>query len=320
MTAVNIDQRSARSYWTINRDHSERAFRLARRHSALVRFLRIALPLVIVLAAVGITLKTYLNPLFNPLPIQVGNVILSGTRITMDHPRIDGFTHDARPYALTAEKAIQDLRKPDSVELHNVEANVQMQDLGKLQLTAPLGFYNTKKELLKLEQNILITSTKGYEGRLKEATVDIGRGHVTSNHPVEMRMLQGTLDANRMEIINSGDLIRFDHGVRMTITQPLSHPSGKTASSAAVANHQGSVATPQPTDKTLPQATPTNVADPAPPPTTALSQPAPKIVYTFLRRLPPHDPRRATQNHPVTAAKTVLIEFPERRPRNFVGR
>lgn len=303
MTAVNIDQRSARSYWTINRDHSERAFRLARRHSALVRFLRIALPLVIVLAAVGITLKTYLNPLFNPLPIQVGNVILSGTRITMDHPRIDGFTHDARPYALTAEKAIQDLRKPDSVELHNVEANVQMQDLGKLQLTAPLGFYNTKKELLKLEQNILITSTKGYEGRLKEATVDIGRGHVTSNHPVEMRMLQGTLDANRMEIINSGDLIRFDHGVRMTITQPLSHP--------AVA---------QSTDKTAPpQATPINVTNPAPPPTIALSQPVPKIVYTFLRRLPPHDPRRAAQSRPVAAAKTVLIELPERRPRSFAG-
>lgn len=294
MTSVNIDQRSARSYWTIGRGDSERAFRAARRHSALVRFLRIALPLLIGLTLVGITLKTYLNPLFNPLPVQVGKVVLSGTKITMDHPRIAGFTHDARPYALTAETAIQDLKKPDAVELHNVKANVQMQDLGKLQLTAPLGLYDTKKEVLKLDQNILITSSKGYEGRLQEATVDIGSGHVTSDHPVEMKMLQGTLDANRLEIINSGDLIKFDHGVRMTLRQGFSKPSEKPAPSGHA---------------------PMQLAGPVPRPEESVTprSPVSAAVHIALPRFPPVDPRRLRQSRQI-AATTVPIQLPKPRP------
>lgn len=34
--------------------------------------------------------------------------------------------------------------------------------------------------------------------------------------PVKINMLNGTLHANRMAIINSGDLIRFDRGVQLT--------------------------------------------------------------------------------------------------------
>ena len=35
--------------------------------------------------------------------------------------------------------------------------------------------------------------------------------------PVEVDMLQGTLKANRLEIVDSGDLVRFDGGVKMTV-------------------------------------------------------------------------------------------------------
>jgi lipopolysaccharide export system protein LptC len=300
MNFVNIDERNARSYWTIGRGDSERAFRSAKRHSARVRLLRTALPLLIGLALVGVVLNTYLNPLFDPLPVQVGKVALSGTRITMDHPRIAGFTHDERPYALTAETAIQDLKKPNAVELHNIKATVQMQDLGKLQLTAPMGLYDTKKEILKLDQNILITSSKGYEGRLREATVDIGSGHVTSDHPVEMKMLQGTLDANRMEIINSGDLIKFDRGVRMTLRQGFSKDSAKPATSDRA---------------------PIQLAGPPPlsDESVAAHDPVPNAIHA-LHHFPPVDPRRLAPTRQVAAAATVLIRLPKPRPGRRIAR
>ena len=38
-----------------------------------------------------------------------------------------------------------------------------------------------------------------------------------SEQPVEVQMLQGTLNANRLEIVDSGDLVRFDGGVTMTL-------------------------------------------------------------------------------------------------------
>ena len=38
-----------------------------------------------------------------------------------------------------------------------------------------------------------------------------------SDQPVEVELLQGTLNANRLEIVDSGDLVRFDGGVTMTL-------------------------------------------------------------------------------------------------------
>src|SRR5574340_764819 len=93
--ATSNDQ-SARAYWTTGRGNSERAFRAARRHSRIVRTLRVALPLAVALAVLGIVAVTYFNPLrmLTRLPIDVGNLVVSGTRITMEQPRLTGFTRD----------------------------------------------------------------------------------------------------------------------------------------------------------------------------------------------------------------------------------
>ena len=52
--------------------------------------------------------------------------------------------------------------------------------------------------------------------------IDIRKGNVVSEHPVEVKLLQGTLNANRLDIVDSGDLVRFHGGVvmDMMINQP----------------------------------------------------------------------------------------------------
>jgi lipopolysaccharide export system protein LptC len=151
------------------------------------------------------------------LPIDVGNLVVAGTKITMERPHLSGFTHDARAYELSADAAKQDLTKPDIIELSNLHAKVQMQDKSTVQLSAAAGLYDNKGEMLKLERDIVLTSSAGYTSRLSEATVDIRKGNVVSKHPVEVEMLQGNLNANGLEIVDSGDLVRFDGGVNMTV-------------------------------------------------------------------------------------------------------
>jgi lipopolysaccharide export system protein LptC len=109
------------------------------------------------------------------------------------------------------------LAKPDLIELHNIRATVQMQDKSTVRMTARQGLYNSKSEMLDLANQINLTSSDGYRARLSEAKVDIGKGHVVSEHPVELDMLQGRLEAKRMEIVDSGNLVRFSNGVRMTM-------------------------------------------------------------------------------------------------------
>ena len=203
----------------MGRGDSKLAFRSARRHSRAVRILRVAIPLAVVLGFTGIFLITYFNPLrmLAKLPIDVGNLVVSGTKITMEHPRLSGFTGDARAYELSADAAKQDLTKPDLIELRNIRAKVQMQDKSTVEVSATAGIYDSKGETLKLDQNIVLSSSTGYRGRLSEAMIDIRKGNVVSERPVEVELLQGTLNANRLEISDSGDLVRFGGGVNMTL-------------------------------------------------------------------------------------------------------
>jgi lipopolysaccharide export system protein LptC len=219
LITARTDPQTARAYWTMSRGDSERAFRAARRHSRLVRVLRIAVPTVVVLVAVAVFLATYFNPLrmLAKLPINIGDLVVSGTKITMEKPHLSGFTRDSRAYELSADAAAQDLTKPDIVELRNIHAKIEMQDKSTLQMTAVTGIYNNKGETLKLDRNIELSSSTGYAGHLSEAMIDIRKGYVVSNKPVQVKLLQGTLDANRLEIIDSGNLVRFDGGVDMTL-------------------------------------------------------------------------------------------------------
>jgi lipopolysaccharide export system protein LptC len=216
---ARTDQQTARAYWTMSRGDSERAFRSARRHSRAVRFMRISIPLAVLLGLTAISLITYFNPLrmLAKLPINMSDLVVSGTKITMEKPHLSGFTKDARAYEFTADAAAQDLTKPDIVELRNIHAKLQMQDKTSMEMTAATGIYDTKHETLNLNRDILLSSSTGYKGRLSEAKIDVRKGNVVSDHPVELELLQGVLNANRLEIVDSGDLVRFHGGVDMVL-------------------------------------------------------------------------------------------------------
>ena len=232
---ARTDAQTTRAYWTTGRDDAQRVFRAARRHSRLVRLLRITLPAAVAVVAVVVFLITYFNPLrmLAKFPINVGDLVVSGTKVTMEAPHLSGFTRDARAYELSAENAAQDLTKPDIVDLNNIHAKVQMKDNSTLMLTAVRGVYNSKGEVLKLEKDIEITSTTGYAGHLTEALVDIRNSHVVSNQPVKVKLLQGNLDANSLEIINSGDVVIFRGGVDMTLRLQHSDNADQAGNGAA---------------------------------------------------------------------------------------
>ena len=137
----------------MGRGDSDRAFRAARRHSRVVRILRVAIPLAVALGFTGIFLVVYFNPLrmLAKLPVDIGNLVVAGTKITMENPHLSGFTRDARAYELSADAAKQDLKKPDMIELRNIHAKVQMQDKSTMELSAAAGIYDSKGETIKLD-------------------------------------------------------------------------------------------------------------------------------------------------------------------------
>ena len=214
MTA-NAIEAPASGWHASQRTNLERAVRSAGRHSLFVRVLRVALPVAVVMAIGAYVVLTFYNPIaaLARLPSMSGKLGVQGSTITMELPRIAGFTRDSRSYEINAETAVQDITKPDLVELQKLRARIEMQDKDVVQITANSGTYNTKADKVVLRDQVVVTSEQGYKAQLREAAVEMKKGHVVSELPVEITLPNGMLKANRMEIVDSGDVIRFEKGV-----------------------------------------------------------------------------------------------------------
>ena len=213
----------------------EARFAAAARHSRMVRILRVAVPAAVALALAGIVGVSIFNPfrmLLPKLPVDMGNLVVSGTKITMESPHLAGFSTDQRPYELWAKAAVQDLTDPDHVELKTLRAKVLMEDRSTVTLDARTGLFDSKQQLLDLRKDIFLQSSTGYEAKLSQAYVDINKGTVTSDEHVDVKLLNGTLTADKLRILNSGEVVRFEGNVVMNLIMDSPAPDTSDAPSA----------------------------------------------------------------------------------------
>jgi lipopolysaccharide export system protein LptC len=184
-----------------------------------VRKLRVAIPVTIALILGATILVTWIDPLkvLVRLPIDSGKLVISGSKVTMESPKLSGYTRDQRWYELNAKSAAQDITKPDMVELSEVRAKIQTDEKSTIFLSATDGSFNRKAGTLTLNRNIVLKSSAGFELHLEEAVIDTGSGEVVSNKPVAVFTQDATLNADRLEVMQSGDVVRFLGSVVMNL-------------------------------------------------------------------------------------------------------
>jgi lipopolysaccharide export system protein LptC len=221
----------------------EARFAIAARHSRIVRILRVAVPAAVILSLATIILVSVFNPfrmLLPKLPLEMGNLVVSGTKITMESPHLAGYSTDRRPYEVWAKTATQDVTDPDHVDLKTLRGKVLMEDQSTVTLEAVNGLMDTKQQLLDLHKDIYLQTTSGYEAWMNQAFVDMGKGTVTSDEHVDVKWADGTLSADRMKITGGGEVVRFDGHVVMNIDklpegapeQPAPAPAARTRSAS----------------------------------------------------------------------------------------
>jgi lipopolysaccharide export system protein LptC len=219
-TLSDLDSRGTRLAAYVGRNDDERIFRAAARHSRRVRFLRWVIPAAIGVVTLGVVAFAMLaRPLsmLAKLPVDMTGLVVSGSKIMMQQPRVAGFTRDNRRYVMTAQAAGQDVTKPDLVELHGIHATMEMKEGDTFETVAKDGIYNSKTELLTLSQDIVVTTASGYKAWLQEAVVNIKAANIVSDKPVVVKTATWTINANRMEIIDSGDFMKFERGVTVEL-------------------------------------------------------------------------------------------------------
>ena len=198
----------------------EARFAIAARHSRIVRVLRVAVPAAVVLSMAAIVLVSVFNPfrmLLPKQPIDMDNLVVSGTKITMESPHMSGYTQDQRPYEVWAKTATQDVTDPDHVDLKTLRAKVLMEDQSTVTLDALNGLMDNKQQTLDLHKDIYLQTSTGYEAWLSQAFVDMAKGTVTSDEHVDVKWADGKVSSDRLKITGGGEVVRFDGHVVMNI-------------------------------------------------------------------------------------------------------
>jgi lipopolysaccharide export system protein LptC len=212
-------------------------FLRAARHSRRVRWMRRAVPAVVILSLALIVGVSVFNPFrfLKKLPIDLSKLSVSGTKITMDAPHLAGFLPDRRPYEVWAKAATQDVTDPTKVDMLNIRAQVEMQDKSMLRVDAQNGHFDTKSQLLDLTNDILLQTTGGSEAKLTQARVDLATGIISSDQPVAVKFTNGTLNSQTLRITEHGASAVFGGGVTMMLDPPADKTGAGTESGAEAA-------------------------------------------------------------------------------------
>jgi lipopolysaccharide export system protein LptC len=216
----------------VARDPRARAYDQARRHSARVRFYKRVIPIGTGAAVMVLLAYTLLGP-SGPAGLTLGPMSFSGTKVTMESPKMTGFHKDARPYEVTATSATQDVRKPNVVELNEMRGRLVIDDNGTTaRLEAATGIFDTTREHLDLRKNVRVTTDAGHEARLSSAAIDFKAGTVVSQEPVTVTLSNGTVEAQGLEIRDNGKALTFMGRVR-TVFQADADLPGRPETVAA---------------------------------------------------------------------------------------
>lgn len=206
-------------------------FARAARHSRLVRILRVSIPGVVAFALLSVIGLSLFNPfrVVADVPTNLDNIVVSGTKITMESPHMSGFSADQRPYELWAKTAVQDVADADNVDLDVPRGKMLMEDRSTMTVDARTGRFNNKSRILDLYKDVFLQTTNGYEARLNHAQVDVGAGSVSTDDGVNVKFEGGRVKADRLRMGSRGEVVRFEGNVVMDLDSTAQAPAAAQA-------------------------------------------------------------------------------------------
>jgi lipopolysaccharide export system protein LptC len=209
-----------------------RAFLAARRHTRLVRTLRLLLPIGGILAVAAFLVKVDLG-LPGDLDLSAASLSVTRNSIIMDNPQLTGFAGDGREYSLSADRAIQPLSNPGQVRLESIEAKITAADRGTTSVTAEAGDYDHEKSSIKLLGPIQVHSADGYKLNMTNAEVDFSAGTLMSDNPISIGYGESEVAGDRLSVGDGGKHIVIEGGVRTVLMPPKRAAQAPAASGVA---------------------------------------------------------------------------------------
>jgi len=199
--------------WSTGDGDRSRAFEEARRHSRIVSWLKVILPVcaLAVLSSYGFSVQRSI-PVGNG-KIELGPVSFSTEVLTMHNPRYEGYGKDGSRFLVTAKTAEQDIGQDGPIRLNAIEGSIVQPNKVETTLTATRGLFDTDSNELELLDSIEIKSSEGMVARLTRAKAFLKDAKIVSEEPVSVAMPTGTLNGRSMVLLQRSREATFSGGV-----------------------------------------------------------------------------------------------------------
>jgi lipopolysaccharide export system protein LptC len=210
----------------------ELEFRRARRHSALVRTLKVLLPFM----ALGV-LSLYALPFLLKKSVDNGRgtasvrgIALEAGALKMIEMHVKGVSERGEPYDFTSATATQAAKDASVMYLDVVRGKMSSLDGKVTTLTAPDGIHNSKTDEMILNNGALVTRDDGFSATFQTATAFMKTQTVASKTPVVVRQNESTIHAEAMTLWWGENRVVFEGNVRTHIEQQqVTPPPGGAA-------------------------------------------------------------------------------------------
>jgi lipopolysaccharide transport protein LptA len=191
--AMTMDMRGRAVAGAASASERVRSFKIAGRHTYLVKALRVALPVLAVgiCLSYAITLKGSWQ--VGPGRLDVGQVELTPDDMTMKNPKYFGVNKDGSRYEVRAKRAVLELNAKAPIKLMEIEGDLVQPSNVVTKIKSKNGLLDNNKGELELYDGIEIDASNGMRARMSRATVYSKEHRVVSKEPVHLTMPTGTV-------------------------------------------------------------------------------------------------------------------------------
>lgn len=201
------------------------ALRGAARHSRFVRMMRVILPALALLVIGVVMLYAAMYKADDTLKLSFAETGTLADDLKMLQPEFSARFGEDNPFRITSESAWREKGAPGRVVLNKIQADVNVEGVSWLTLSALKGVLDTRAAQVVLGGGIDLFSELGYELHTQAVNIDLEKGTLTGRTAVTGQGPMGTLRSDGFSISEEGKRVRFEGNVRVTLSHPVP-PSG----------------------------------------------------------------------------------------------
>lgn len=201
----------------LSRYRSGRAAGNSESYSALIRRMRIILPLIAMVIIAALMAWPSMDNKISVLKEEQAASLQTIRKNELTNPKFESVDEKSQPYTLTAQRALQDENDEQILHLEQPEGELALNSGEKVGLKADKGLYLQAASQLKLNDDVRLLHSQGYEMSMTHLDLDLKAGTAQTDSNIQGQGPAGSLEATGLSADNTSGVLVFNGPARLVL-------------------------------------------------------------------------------------------------------